>query len=152
MPTPFGAFDAFAGYLLFDALIAHGDRHDRNWAVIVPPPGAQEAEALCPSFDHAASLGFTLTEGARAQHIRDGTVASWANHGYARRFEHRPGTRWQTLVDLAESAIELCRPGTREYWRERISVGRVWFRWGPGRGCTGALRNHTLLHSRARHG
>jgi hypothetical protein len=120
MPTPFGAFDAFAGYLLFDALIAHGDRHDRNWAVIVPPPGAPEVEALCPSFDHAASFGFTLTDGARAQHIRDGTVASWAKHGYARRFEHRPGTRWQTLVDLAESAIELCGPGTREYWRERI--------------------------------
>ena len=57
MPTTFGAFDAFAGYLLFDALIAHGDRHDRNWAVIVPPPGARETEALCPSFDHAASLG-----------------------------------------------------------------------------------------------
>ena len=30
------------------------------------------------------------------------------------------GTQWQTLVDLAESAIELSGPGTREYWRERI--------------------------------
>jgi hypothetical protein len=120
MPTTFGAFDAFAGYLLFDALIAHGDRHDRNWAVIVPPPEASETEALCPSFDHAASLGFTLTEEARAQHIHDGTVASWASRGYARRFEHRPGTRWQTLVDLAESAIALCGPRTRDYWRERI--------------------------------
>ena len=30
------------------------------------------------------------------------------------------GPNRQTLVDLAESAIELSGPGTREYWRERI--------------------------------
>ena len=79
-----------------------------------------DAEALCPSFDHAASLGFTLTETVRAQHLREGTIADWANHGNARRFEHRRGTRWQTLVDLAGAAIALCEPNTRDYWRERI--------------------------------
>ncbi|UGT92061.1 hypothetical protein [Mycobacterium ostraviense] len=125
VPKQFGAFDAFAGYLVFDALIAHGDRHDRNWAVVVPPPGAMQTEALCPSFDHAASLGFTLTDTARAQHLHKGTIADWARHGYARRFEHRPGTRWQTLVELAGSAVALCEPSTRGYWRERILAGGV---------------------------
>ncbi len=120
MPTPFGAFDAFAGYLVFDALIAHGDRHDRNWAVLVPPPDVSEPEALCPSFDHAASLGFTLSDQRRAEHLRDGTVMKWAEHGYASRFEHRKGTRWQTLVELAGHAIGLCGPSTRQYWCERI--------------------------------
>ncbi|WP_235746487.1 hypothetical protein, partial [Mycobacterium tuberculosis] len=115
MPTSFRAFDAFAGYLLFDALIAHGDRHDRNWAVLVPPPDVSE-----PSFDHAASLGFTLSDELRAEHLRDGTVMKWAERGHASRFEHRKGTRWQTLVDLAGDAIRLCGPSTREYWRERI--------------------------------
>jgi len=122
MPTAFGAFNAFAGYLVFDALIAHGDRHDRNWAVLVPPPETTETEALCPTFDHAASLGFTLTDEARAQHMHDGTVAMWASRGYARRFEHRSGTRWQTLVDVADSATTLCGPTTRDYWRERITA------------------------------
>ena len=84
MPIPFGAFDAFAGYPVFDALIAHGDRHDRNWAVLVPPPDVSESEALCPSFDHAASLGFTLSDEQRAEHLRDGTVRNWAERGYAR--------------------------------------------------------------------
>ena len=122
LPTGFGAFDAFAGYLLFDALIAHGDRHDRNWAVLVPPPGASDTEALCASFDHAASLGFQLTEEKRAQllHGDTGTVAGWASGGRARRFEHRAGRTCQTLVDLAGSAVTLCEAGTREYWRERI--------------------------------
>jgi hypothetical protein len=120
MPIDFGAFDVFAGYLILDALIAHVDRHDRNWAVIMPPPEAPESEALCPSFDHAASLGFTLTDEARAQHLHDGTVLRWASRGKAYRFEHRNGSRWQTLVDLAASAISMCGPTTRGFWRERI--------------------------------
>ncbi|VAZ63164.1 hypothetical protein [Mycobacterium kansasii] len=131
LPSTFRAFDAFAGYLVFDALIAHGDRHDRNWAVLVPPPETDESEALCPSFDHAASLGFTLTDETRAQHLRDGTVPRWASRGKAYRFEHGRGTRWQTLVELAHSATALCESTTRDYWRERImavdtdSVARV---------------------------
>lgn len=120
MPAGFGAFDVFAGYLVFDALIAHGDRHDRNWAVLVPPPGTLDSEALCASFDHAASLGFTLSEAARAEHLRRGTVRDWALRGYARRFEHRQGSRWQTLVDIAGSAVGLCRERTRTYWVERV--------------------------------
>lgn len=122
LPSAFSAFDAFAGYLLFDALIAHGDRHERNWAVILPPPGAAENEALCASFDHAASLGFTLADDKRAQLLQGGTaaVAQWASRGRARCFEHRAGERCQTLVELAQSAIALCMSETREHWRERI--------------------------------
>lgn len=120
LPAAFRAFDAFAGYLVFDALIAHGDRHDRNWAVLVPPLETEYPEALCPSFDHAASLGFTLNDETCAQHLRDGTIPRWASKGKAYRFEHRPGDRWQTLVDLAASATSLCGPATRGFWRERI--------------------------------
>jgi hypothetical protein len=120
LPNEFRAFDAFAGYLAFDALIAHGDRHDRNWAVLVPPLETEHLEALCPSFDHAASLGFTLTDETRAQHLHDGTIPRWAGRGKAYRFEHRIGSRWLTLVDLAASAISMCGPTTRGFWRERI--------------------------------
>jgi hypothetical protein len=66
------------------------------------------------------SLGFTLTDETRAQHLHDGTVARWASRGKAYRFEHRVGSRWQTLVDLAASAISVCGPTTRGFWRERI--------------------------------
>lgn len=122
LPAAFGAFDTFAGYLIFDALIAHGDRHDRNWAVMVPPPGGPGCEALCPSFDHAASLGFTLTDEKRAELLDGGSdaIAGWALRGRARRFEHRATKPWSTLVDLASAAVALCPTQTRDYWRDRI--------------------------------
>ena len=65
----------------------------------------QRSEALCPSFDHAASLGFTLTEEARAQHLHDGTFRVGRTADMRTGSSIAPGTRWQTLVDLAESAI-----------------------------------------------
>lgn len=120
LPPVFGAFDVFAGYLVFDALIAHVDRHDRNWAVLVPPPGSTATEALCASFDHAASLGLLLTEETRSKHVKEGTVANWALGGRANKFEHSRGTGPQSLVDLAASAVTLCGPDTVTHWRNQI--------------------------------
>ena len=125
LPPDFSAFDVFAGYLIFDALIAHVDRHDRNWAVLVPPPGSGSPEALCASFDHAASLGFTLSEERIAAHLRDSSLARWASQGKARRFAHARGTSWQSLVALAGGASRLCRDEVRTYWLDRVlSVDR----------------------------
>lgn len=125
LPPQFTAFDAFAGYLTFDALIGHVDRHDRNWAVLVPPPGDDSPNALCASFDHAASLGFTLAEADCAEHLRAGSVARWAGQGKARRFEHVRGTPWRSLVELAGAAMQLCGDPTRRHWREVVlSVDR----------------------------
>jgi hypothetical protein len=117
-PTPahFHAFDVFAGYLVFDALIANGDRHDGNWAVLQRPPGDSGPDALCGSYDHASSLGFNLSDGQRAQRLRDGNVRSWADRGKAREFEKVPGQRIQSLVELAHSAIALCSDEVSEYW------------------------------------
>ncbi len=125
LPPDLAAYDVFAGYLVFDALIAHVDRHDRNWAVLVPPPGNESPDALCASFDHAASLGFTLSEAECAEHLRATSVARWASQGKARRFEHAHGTSWQSLVALAGAASRLCRDDVRAYWRDRVlSVDR----------------------------
>jgi hypothetical protein len=47
-----------AGYLLFDALIGNTDRHHENWAVVEDlEPRTGAAMWLCPTFDHASSLG-----------------------------------------------------------------------------------------------
>jgi len=123
LPPQFSAFDTFVGYLLLDALIGHCDRHERNWAVILPPSETGQNEALCPSFDHAASLGFTLSDLKREGLFvgRDGdTVAGWASRARARRFERRAGEECQTLVDLAKSAIDLCSAETRKHWCNQI--------------------------------
>lgn len=121
-PTPAGftAFDVFTGYLIFDALIANGDRHDRNWAVLLRPPGQPGRDALCSSYDHASSLGFTLSDSERHRRLVEGTVAAWARRGYARQFEHRSGERRQSLVDLARVAAHLCQPNVRERWLHSV--------------------------------
>lgn len=125
LPGWFRAFDTFAGYLIFDALVAHTDRHARNWAVLLPPPDSGACEALCPSFDHASSLGHNVSQEARDQHLREGTVLDWARKGVTTRFERGAGGRRQSLVELAASAACLCASGTRSHWRLRVvSVGR----------------------------
>jgi len=79
----------------------------------VPPPDVSEPEALCPSFAHAASLGFTLSDYRRAEQLHGGTVRKWAEYGCASRFEHREGAHRQTLVELAIDAMSLCPPSKR---------------------------------------
>jgi len=60
------ACDLFVGYLLLDALIVNTDRHHANWAVIISPnqDGTYFVE-ISPTFDHASSLGWELTDERR---------------------------------------------------------------------------------------
>jgi len=77
------AYDTFCGYLTLDALVANRDRHDHNWAVVIPP-GVGSAR-LAASFDHASSLGFSLRDERRRQLISIGTLGPLgrARHGLA---------------------------------------------------------------------
>ena len=119
-PDKFKAFDVFAGYLVFDALIANGDRHDRNWAVLIRPPGVSGQDALCGSYDHASSLGFNLSDEERQRRLSEGTVRSWAQRGAARQFEHRRGQPRQSLVDLACSAVGQCSAQVQQHWLDAV--------------------------------
>ncbi len=115
-PTGFTGFDVMTGYLVFDALIANSDRHDRNWAVLIPPPGHPGPDVLCGSYDHASSFGFNLSDDQRRQRLADGTVAKWCGRGTARQFEHHKGQPRQSLVQLARSASMLCSSTVRGHW------------------------------------
>ena len=59
------AWEVFVGYLVLDALIGNTDRHDENWAVIVSESGRY----LAPTFDHASSLGFLLSDPQRLERM-----------------------------------------------------------------------------------
>ena len=59
------AWDTFVGYLALDALIGNTDRHEENWAVIESESGRR----LAPTFDHASSLGFLLSDTARQERL-----------------------------------------------------------------------------------
>lgn len=110
------AFGAFASYLLLDAWVANQDRHDQNWAVLhqaVRPARFQ----LAPSFDHASSIGFNLTDARRQDHCRPGRMVCYAERGGAHRFEHDPAggnAAIATLVQLAHRAMSLAGEDVEE--------------------------------------
>lgn len=99
------AFDCFVGYLVVDAVVGNTDRHQENWAVIQDLSGARR---LAPSFDHASSLGFALSEDDKTDRLstRDGnrTPEAWAAKARG-RFEHQPDP-----VDVAVAALGMVEP------------------------------------------
>ncbi|QCB50021.1 hypothetical protein E5720_06940 [Rhodococcus sp. PAMC28707] len=109
------SFDVFGGYTVLDALVSNRDRHEENWAVVVPQLTSMSAR-LAPSYDHASCLGFNLNDRKRAGYLLD--LAAFAEGGTAHRFEHigRP----PTLVDHASEALKLCSEEGRNWWVSRL--------------------------------
>jgi hypothetical protein len=115
------AFEIFAGFTIFDALIANRDRHDENWAVLLPIAG-EGPMRLCGSYDHANSLGYNLNDDKRLMYLhRDGGVLAWCLKGTAFRYEHTPGRAAPTLVEMAVRALALASPEAREYWPRALN-------------------------------
>jgi hypothetical protein len=120
LPFTASAFDVFAGYTIFDALIANRDRHDENWAVLLPIARAGPG-MLCGSYDHANSLGYNLNDDKRLMYLeRANGVKGWCRKGTAFRYEHTPGRAPPTLVETAVRALGLASRDAREYWRTQV--------------------------------
>jgi hypothetical protein len=108
------AFEVFSGFLLLDALVANQDRHEENWAVLRPLPGAGRI-TLAPSFDHGSSLGFNLRDDKRLLEVGRSSVPAWACKATAQRFD-RASDGMLTLVALALRALSRCTAPAREQW------------------------------------
>ncbi len=85
------AVGVFIGYLLFDAWIGNTDRHHENWAwVVSAPPWPQSWTChLCPTFDHASSLGRELQDSRRKQLLDNRGVDAYAAKGRSALFGHQ---------------------------------------------------------------
>lgn len=116
-PPELDAFDVFVGYLALDAIVANRDRHEQNWAVLTPDR-ASSAALLAPTYDHASSLGFNLTDSVRASNLRN--LRRYAEGGTAHRFEH-VGKNIPTLVDVAVEGLGLCTAAGRDHWVHQIN-------------------------------
>ena len=107
------AWDWFVGYLVLDALIANTDRHQENWAVIEANGGRR----LAPTFDHASSLGFQLSDEERTErlatndHLRQ--IPSFAGRARS-RFEGNPHP-----CNVAAQALDMVAAPVRKYWLEK---------------------------------
>lgn len=120
LPYEASAFDVFAGYLVLDALVANRDRHEENWAILVPTVDDSPVR-LCGSYDHANSLGYNLTDMQRSRFLAGrGGIARWCSKGTAYRFEHVPGRAAPTLVETAARGLALASAQAREHWPSRL--------------------------------
>lgn len=108
----------FACYLALDALVANLDRHHENWGVLADPSGQRGVE-LSPTFDHASSLGYQLSDDERLHRLEtadDGfSVERYVTRARSRHFEGRPA-----LVELAAEAIARTRDRTRRFVSDRM--------------------------------
>lgn len=117
------AFDVFVGYLILDAWIGNADRHEQNWAVLEPETGADARRLLSPTFDHASSLGYGLTEEQRCALAADsGQLQRFAENGRATRFENAGSGSIPSLVAFAFDGVALCSEGGRRYWGDAASA------------------------------
>lgn len=111
----------FCGYLLLDALISNQDRHHENWALILKINTREKI--LCPSYDHAASLGFNLSDDEKSERLTTRDInrsikvfASKARSAISnlRDDKHPLGTS-EAFIKASQRQRE-CLP----YWIERI--------------------------------
>lgn len=121
IPREFSAFDVFAGYMVLDAWIANRDRHDDNWAILLPPPDSADNLRLSDSYDQSSSLGYNVRESECTARLsqRNG-VEQWARKGTAWRFEYDLGIGPPTLVDHALTALRMCRPTVGRFWMDNV--------------------------------
>lgn len=103
-------WDVFVGYLVLDALIGNTDRHEENWAVIQSEPDLY----LAPTFDHASSLGFLLSDCAREERLstRD---QNFTPEGFADRAKSRFYCRPHP-IDVVAAARMLDGRAAEEHW------------------------------------
>lgn len=110
----FSAWDTFVGYLILDAVCANTDRHEENWAVL-----RDESDQLAPSFDHASSLGFNLSDAERSERLatRDALrqVDAWVRRAQT-PFFGRPHP-----IDAAVAAFQTVDDGVQAHWTEAVA-------------------------------
>ena len=104
------AWGVFVGYLVLDALIGNTDRHEENWAFV----GSAPDRYLAPSFDHASSLGFLLSDSAREERLstRD---QNFTPEGFADRAKSRFYCKPHP-IDVVAAARMLDGRAAEEHW------------------------------------
>ena len=92
----------FAGYLVFDGWIGNTDRHHQNWGLLQISEEQGVRYEMCPSYDHASSLGRELTDTRRTGLLK--------NIG---QYRHNPKARgaiyWEGEIANPLPCIDLIR-------------------------------------------
>ena len=127
-PVDFGlenqdAASVFCGYLMLDALIGNQDRHHENWAVIANDN--DQVRVLCPSYDHAASLGRELNDEERLRRLntRDEgyQVKNFVTRARSALFAESTDQKPLSTLNAFLMATER-KSQVRQFWLARLMV------------------------------
>ncbi len=118
-------WDAFAGYLMLDALIGNTDRHHENWGIITVDGGGG-VTTLAPSFDHASSLGRELDDIARKDMLEARGTRSVDLYAKRCRSKLYFASGDAKPLSPLEAFVEATRGGedVRRYWLEKLELAQ----------------------------
>lgn len=115
--TGHSAFECLTAYLVMDAIVGNTDRHQENWAVIENNTTGERR--LAPSFDHASSLGFQLSDTEKDMRItsadKNQRIDAWASRA-ASKFENAVHP-----VDVAAEALRMIDARPRNAILHRVA-------------------------------
>lgn len=115
------AGDLFCGYLLLDALISNQDRHHENWAIVIE--NETKRRYLCPTYDHAASLGRELTDAKRKEKLQSNDkfqqVQFFVTKARSELFKSKADKKPLLTVDAFYHAVEK-RQHAKSFWLQKL--------------------------------
>jgi len=115
------AGDVFCGYLMLDALVSNQDRHHENWAIIVNNETGKRT--LCPTYDHAASLGRELLDKEREERLntrdKNRTINQFLSKARSELFNLKTDKKPLFTVDAFFKAVSK-REQARKHWIYRL--------------------------------
>jgi hypothetical protein len=100
----------FTGYLLFDYLIANGDRHSKNWGIQIDPFSGRKE--LLPLYDCGFSMRFANSRNQGSEYLR------W----YTEDMETAIKSETDFPMQMREivKKLEILKPDAVTAWSERI--------------------------------
>ncbi|MCS2166561.1 hypothetical protein [Scandinavium manionii] len=117
------AADVFCGYLLLDALISNQDRHHENWAILLNNETGKQF--LCPTYDHAASLGREMLDDERNERLTtkdtNRQIPCFVRKARSELFKTKTDKKPLFTVEAFQQAVE-GRTAARDHWLGKLSA------------------------------
>lgn len=112
----------FCGYLFLDLLIGNQDRHHENWAILFN--SSDKKRYLCPTYDHAASLGRELLDKNRKERLitkdYQRNIATFVKKARSELFQYEEDKQRLTTFDAFFLAAEK-EKGIDQFWISKIT-------------------------------
>lgn len=120
-----GAAEVFCGYLMLDALISNQDRHHENWAVIVESQEGKATFRLCPTYDHAASMGRELLDKERNERLatkdKNRSIEQFVQKAQSQLYKLKTDKKPMKTVDAFIHAVQKY-PAAKKHWLSTLDL------------------------------